>query len=128
MSNTARRSRRVPVKAARVLLAVSACVFAFGSAMHAIAFATKAAPEIERAAVPQFFGAELKGLWLTDSTTLLAVGVLCAVIAARPMIASRPVVMLLALLPASTAVVLYVFLGGLCAAQLLMAASAAPLL
>ena len=112
------------MRAARLLLALSAAIFAFGAAMHALAYRATASAQIENANVPAFLGRELKGLWLTDSTTLAAMALLCAFVAARPDAASGYFVMLLSLVPAATAAVLYVFLGGFYAAHMLMAASA----
>jgi hypothetical protein len=109
---------------ARMLLVTAACIFAFGGVMHALAYVAKAAPQITNAHVAPFFGAELRGLWLIDSTTLLALACLCALVAARPSTAGGPVVMVVALVPAATAMVLYIFLGGFYAAHMLMAAAA----
>jgi hypothetical protein len=111
--------RRTP----RLLLAASAAIFAFGGIMHTAAYVAKASSSIDAANVPPFLGAELKVLWLADSTTLLALALLFAFIAAKPASAARVVVVLLALIPAATAMLLYLFLGPFYAGHMLMAAS-----
>jgi hypothetical protein len=112
-------SHRIP----RVLLAASAAIFAFGGIMHTAAYAAKASSNISAANLPPFMGAELKVLWLADSTTLLALALVAGFIAAKPTSAARTVVVLLALIPAGTTMLLYLFLGPFYAGHLLMAAS-----
>jgi hypothetical protein len=112
-------NRRTP----RLLLAVSAAIFAFGGVMHTTAYVAKASASINAANVPPFLGAELKVLWLADSTTLLALAFLFAFIAVKPTSATRTIVVLLALIPTATAMLLYIFLGPFYAGHLLMAAS-----
>ena len=111
---------RVP----RLLLATSAAIFAFGGIMHALAYAAKALPAISRSNLPPFFGAELKVLWLADSTTLMAIALVVGFLAARPYSASKAVIMLLSGVPAATAMLLYLFLGPFYAGHMLLAASA----
>ena len=111
--------RRIP----RLLLAASAAIFALGSVMHTAAYIAKASASINAANVSPFLGAELKVLWLADSTTMLALALLFGFIAARPTSAARVVVVLLALIPTATATLLYLFLGPFFPSHLLMAAS-----
>jgi hypothetical protein len=112
-------NHRIP----RLLLAASAAIFAFGGMMHAAAYMAKASSNISAANLPPFLGAELKVLWLADSTTLMALALVVGFIAAKPVSAARAVVVLLALVPAGTTVLLYLFLGPFYAGHLLMAAS-----
>lgn len=105
----------------RVLLAAAALSLAAGGVMHARAFAgTDAA--VAASNLPAFYGNSLRALWLSDSAILLILAVLYVVVAVRPTMASR-VVVLTALIPAATAACLYVFLGKSFAAHLLMGAS-----
>lgn len=111
------------LRTARLLLVFAAIVLAVGGIMHARAFDGTVAA-IAKSNLPPFYGNSLKALWLTDSATLLILSVLYAVVAARPTAAGKIVVMLTALIPAATAVLLYIFLGGFLAGHLLLSASA----
>jgi hypothetical protein len=108
----------------RFLLAFSGVLLLAGAVIHAAAF-THAATAIAESNLRPFFGNSSKSLWLGDSTTLFGVALLCALIAARPSAATRPVVMLIAFIPAATAVLLYLFLGNFFAGHLLMVSAAA---
>jgi hypothetical protein len=107
----------------RLLLATAAAIFAFGGAMHAVAYVAKASPSISSANLPPFLGAEFKVLWLADSTTLMALALVFGFIAAVPTSASKAVIILLAMIPASTTALLYAFLGPFYAGHMLLAAS-----
>jgi hypothetical protein len=109
---------------ARLLLAIAAAIFALGGAMHAAAYAAKALPSISGSNLPPFLAAEIKVLWLADSTTLIALALVFGFIAAKRASATKAVVMLLAVVPAATTALLYLFLGPFYAAHLLLAASA----
>ena len=113
-------TRNIP----RLLYALSATIFGFGGLMHALAYARKALPDIAASNLTPFFQAELKGLWLCDSTTLVALAILFGFLAVKPAAASRTLVLLIALVPAGTIFVLYTFLGAFYAAHLLLAATA----
>jgi hypothetical protein len=108
----------------RLLLATSAAIFAFGGAMHAIAYVAQALPSISGSNLSPFLRSELKVLWLADSATLLALAVVFGLIAAKPAAASKAVIMLLAIVPAAITALLYVFLGPFYAGHMLLAASA----
>lgn len=94
--------------------------------MHALAF-RKALAALDASNLPAFYARSCKGLWLADSVTLVLVGVAFAAIAARPALAASPIVVLLALVPAGTAVLIYIFVGSFFAAHLLLFASALAL-
>lgn len=105
----------------KILLVMAALVLAVGGVMHARAFAgTDAA--VAASNLPAFYGNSLKALWLADSAILLILAALYGVVAVRPALASRTVVVLTALIPAATAACLYVFLGKFFAAHMLMGA------
>jgi hypothetical protein len=113
--------------APRFLLAVSSLVLALGSVAHAAAF-SRAATALSMPGLPPFIAGSSKALWLSDSSTLLIVAVAFALIALRPAAASGAVVMVIALIPAATAVLIYRFLGPFYAGHMLLAAAAAAFL
>jgi len=102
----------------RALLAVSAAIFALGGWMHARAYLHSARAYLDAGPNP-FVAAELKALWLADSTTLLGLAVLVGCLVARPRLASGSAIALLALVPAGTTVLIYLFLGSFYAAHML---------
>lgn len=108
----------------RVLYATAATIFAFGSLAHAAVYFRKAGADIGASSLAPFAQTELKALWLCDSTTLFALAIIFFCLAARPAGASRTLVSLIALVPAGTTFLLYVFLGAFYAAHLLLAAIA----
>jgi hypothetical protein len=107
----------------RLLLVAAGVICALGAIAHALAYGTAAEPALAGANLPQFFGAEMRVLWLADSTTLGGLALIFGYVAAKPRAASGGVTMLIALLPGATALLLYRFLGGFYAGHLLMAAS-----
>lgn len=111
----------------RVLLATAAVLLFAGGALHATAFGAAAA-SLSNAALPAFYAGSFKALWLIDSATLVCLGGLFAFICARPGIATRPVLVFLALIPAATAVLIYLFVGPFFPAHMLAAAAAAVVL
>jgi hypothetical protein len=113
----------VTTLAPRLLLAFSSLLLAAGGVVHAVAF-NRARAAFAASSLPPFFGNTSKALWLADSTTLWMVAAVFGLIAARPAAATGPVVMLVALIPAATAVLIYLFLGSFFAGHLLLAAAA----
>ena len=107
----------------RVLLAASSAVLLFGGAVHTLAF-KKLVAAVAASNLPPFFAKAFKALWLIDSTMLITSAIVFGLIAARPVVASRAVAALLALMPAVTAVLLYYFVGSIMPAHLLVVASA----
>jgi hypothetical protein len=103
----------------RCLLAASAIILALGSIVHAASF-SKAALTIDSSNLPVFYTNVFKAFWLMDSTTLILVGIAFGLTAAKPFVATRPVIILLALIPASAAVLLYTFIGRFIAADLVL--------
>jgi len=114
----------MPERTPRILLAFSSLLMATGGVMHAAAF-QRTLPVIGVSHLPPFFANSFKLLWLGDSTTMLVLAVIFGVIAARPAVVTRPLVMLIALIPAATAVLLYVFLGNFFAGHIQLATAAA---
>ena len=105
--------------APRFLLGSAALLSALGGAIHAAAF-RKATIALGASNLPGFYAGSAKGLWLSDSATLLILAAVFAILALRPSLASQQVVMLIALIPAATAVMLYAFLGNFFAGHLLL--------
>jgi hypothetical protein len=110
----------------RFLLAFSSLLSAAGGALHAAAFG-KALPAISASNLPRVYGGSSKALWLADSAVLFIVAAVFGLIAIRPSTATRPIVMLVALIPAATAVLIYTFLGNFFAGHILVAIAALAL-
>src|SRR4051794_11660900 len=104
----------------RLLLTISSLLSALGGILHASAFG-KTLDAIAASRLPHFYAGGYKGLWLADSATLLILAGLFGFVAARPSTATRPVLIFAALIPAATAVLLYIFLGNFFAGHLLLA-------
>ena len=108
----------------RFLLAFSSILLLVGGIAHAAAF-NRALAVIAASNLPPFIGNSFKALWLADSATQVILAVLFGLVAARPSTATRSMVALPALIPATTAVLIYTFLGGFYAGHLLLVAAAA---
>ena len=111
--------------APRLLLAFSSLCLAAGGAVHALAF-PKAATVSEHSTLPQFFSAAFNGLWLCDSITSVALALAFGSIAAFPGIASRWLVMLLALAPLACATAIFATMGNFFAGYLMLVAGTVP--
>lgn len=108
----------------KFLLALAATIFALGGALHAAAYFSKASQVIGAANLDTFFAQSLKVLWLADSTTLVTLALVFALIAVKPASVSKPIILLLALIPGATTALLYWFLGPFYAAHMLMVGTA----
>ena len=106
----------------RLLLSLSALVLAAGGMMHARAF-PKTLAAVAASDLEPFYRGSLKALWLIDSATLLTLALVFAAVAARPRLVSRPVILLLAIIPAATAFFLYKFIGNFLPAHMLLGAA-----
>lgn len=111
----------------RLLLAFSAVLLAIGAWIHTSAFNKMSAAVANSDLIP-FAAKSLRILWLEDSVILLVLAIVFAMIAALPFAASRWVIVLLALIPAATAALVYFFLGNFIAGHLLLTAAAAAIL
>jgi hypothetical protein len=107
----------------RSLLATSAAVLAFAGLLHASAF-NKAAAAVASSNLPVLYANVLKAFWLMNSATLILLAVTFGLIAIRPHVATGAVIVLLALIPAAIAVLLYMFIGMFIPAHMLLAAAA----
>ena len=108
----------------RALFALSSLTLLVGGLMHAAAFG-KTVSAVSASDLPLFYANSLKGLWLIDAATLLTLAVAFGFLAARPTLASRPIVILLAIVPAATAFFLYKYIGNFLPAHMLLGAAAA---
>jgi hypothetical protein len=113
--------------APRLLLAFSSVCLAVGGAVHALAF-PKAAIVAEHSTLPAFFSAAFKGLWLSDSVTSVALALAFGSIAAFPHMASRSLVVLLALAPLAAATAIFATMGNFFAGYLMLLAGTAALI
>jgi hypothetical protein len=104
---------------ARALLATASLLLAIGGTTHFNAYG-KAVAAVQGSNLPPYFGNALKGLWLMDSAGMLVLAAVCALVAITPNSASGWVMILLGLIPLSTAVLLYVFIGGFFGAHILI--------
>ena len=111
-------------RVSRLLLAASAAICAFGSVMHAVAYVAKARASIVSSNLSPLLAAEFKALWLADSTTLMTLAVIFGFIAVKPAPANKMLTLLLAIVPAAIAALLYAYLGAFYAGHMLLAASA----
>lgn len=108
----------------RLMLAASAAIFAFGGVMHAVAYSAKALYSINGSNLSPFLASEIKVLWLADTTTLIGLALVFGFIAAKPTTVTRIVIVMLAVIPAGTTLLLYLFLGPFYAGHMLLAACA----
>ena len=108
----------------RLFLTLSALALAAGAFMHAAAF-NKISSAIAKSDIVSFAGNSLKVLWLADSVTALLLAAVFGIAAARPSISSNLIVMLLAMIPATTAVLIYTFVGDFIGGHIMLAAGIA---
>jgi hypothetical protein len=110
----------MPRSIPRFLLGFSSLLSAFGGAIHAAAFG-KALPVISASNLPRLYDGSTKALWLEDSAVLFILAAAFGLFAIRPSSTTRPVVMLVALIPLVTALLIYTFLGNFFAGHILLA-------
>jgi hypothetical protein len=108
------------ITAPRILLAFASFLQLLGGVAHSLAF-PKASAALATVHLPPFFINSFKALWLGDSTTMFALAAVLAAIAIRPSAATKPVVLLLGLIPLFVAALIYTFLGAFFAGHLLLA-------
>src|SRR5437870_10307817 len=94
----------------RILLGFSAIVFALGAYIHTSAFG-RMSDAVAKSDLPAFFGNGFRVLWLQDSALQIVFAVLFALVAIRPSFATRWVIAIVALIPLTTAVLIYCFIG-----------------
>jgi hypothetical protein len=111
----------------RILLAFSAVLLAVGAWIHTSAFGKMSAAVANSDLIP-FAAKSLRILWLEDSVVLLVLAIVFVVIAAWPSAATKSVIVLLALIPAVTAALVYYFVGTFIAGHLPLAAAVTAIL
>jgi hypothetical protein len=113
--------------APRILLAFSSLCLAAGGTVHALAF-PKAATMADHSTLPAFFSAAFKGLWLSQCVASVALALAFGSIAAFPGMASRSLVVLLALAPLAFATAIFATMGNFFAGHLMLLAGTAALI
>ena len=107
----------------RILLGFSSLVLTVGAAAHARAFG-KALTTLGAVNISHGMSGSFKALWLADSTTCITVAVIFCFVALRPSAPAGWLTMLVALIPAATALFIYIFLGNFYAGHMLLVAAA----
>ena len=110
----------------RILLSISAIVFAFGAYIHTSAFG-RMSEAVAKSDLLPFFGNGFRTLWLMDSTVQIALALVFAIVAIRPSAATRPIVILIALVPLSTAGFIYYFIGNFIGGHLFLTGALAAI-
>ena len=110
----------------RLLFGLSAVLLLLGGWTHAAAY-PKVVAAVAGSNLPAYFGNALKALWLMDLSGMFVLATTCGLVGVRPRAASGGVMMLLALIPAATAALLYLFIGRFLGAHLLLVTSVAML-
>lgn|GEM_PF-1068388 len=116
-----------PKSFARVLLVFTALLLAFAASIHASAF-TKTFSFVDASTLPRSVINGFKVLWLADSAIQLVLAATFGFVAVRPAAARRPVIVLLALIPAATAGLLYTFMGPFIGPHVLLASAVTAVL
>ncbi|PYL54184.1 MAG: hypothetical protein DMF29_06805 [Verrucomicrobia bacterium] len=111
----------------RILLSISAIVFAFGAYIHTSAFG-RMSEAVAKSDLLPFFGNGFRTLWLMDSTVQIALALVFAMVAIKPNAATRPIVILIALVPLSTAGFIYYFIGNFVGGHIFLAGGLAAIL
>ena len=106
----------------RAFFITAALVLAIGAIMHASAF-QKIQEALFISNLSPFAADSLKVLWLADSATCLLVAAFFGCLAANPSSASHFAALVVALIPAATAVMIYIFIGSFIGGHLLLAAA-----
>lgn len=115
------------MRASRFLLGFSSFLLLIGGIAHAAAF-DRAVTAIAASTLSPSIGNSFKALWLADSATVIVLAAAFGLAAARPSMATGPMVALCALIPAATAALIYTFVGTFYAGHLLLVAAAAAFL
>ena len=111
----------------RILLAFSAIGFAFGAYIHTSAFG-RMSEAVAKSDLLPIFGNGFRTLWLMDSTVQIALALVFAMAAIKPNAATRPIVILIALVPLSTAGFIYYFIGNFVGGHIFLAGGLAAIL
>ena len=111
----------------RILLAISAIVLLFGAWIHTSAFG-RVSDAVAKSDLPPFLGKGFKTLWLQDSGLQIILAIVFGVLAIRPPAATRPIVLIIALIPTTTALLIYYFIGNFIGGHVFLAVAIAAIL
>src|SRR5437879_1577917 len=111
----------------RILLGFSAIVFAFGAYIHTSAFG-RMSEAVAKSELSAFFGNGFRVLWLQDSALQIVFAILFALVAIRPSLATRWVIAIVALIPLTTAVMIYCVIGNFIGGHIFLAGALAAIL
>jgi hypothetical protein len=111
----------------RILLAFSAILLAVGAWIHTAGFDRMSAG-LAKSDLNPFLGRGFKVFWLQDSTIAIVLAIVFAVVAIRPAAASKPVIVLLAIVPVITAALTYHFIGNFFGGHIFLVAGVAAIL
>jgi hypothetical protein len=111
----------------RIFLAVSAILLAVGAHFHTSAF-NKTATAVAESNLPAFLGNGLKVLWLQDSVITNVLAIIFAIVAVKPTTAPKWIIIVLALVPIVTAVLVYHFIGNFFGGHIFLTAGIAAIL
>jgi len=106
----------------RAFFITAALVLVIGAIMHASAF-QKTQEALFLSNLSPFAADSLKVLWLADSATCLLVALFFGGLVVNPSSASHFAALVVALIPAATAVMIYIFIGSFVGGHLLLAAA-----
>jgi len=110
----------------RILLTFSAIVFAFGAYIHTSAFG-RMSDTVAKSDLPAFFGNGFRALWLMDSSVQIISAIVFAFVAIKPTAATKPIVLLIALIPLTTSVVIYCLIGNFIGGHLFLTGALAAI-
>jgi hypothetical protein len=96
-------------RVSRVLIGLAALALAADAGLHWILFGQNALKAIDASNLPPTLLADFKVLWIADVTTLLSVAAVFAWTAVSPASASRPVIIVLSIIPAAIGVLCFAF-------------------
>jgi hypothetical protein len=111
----------------RILLAFSALVFVLGAWIHTSAFG-KLSAAVAKSDLPAFFADGFRVLWLQDSALQIVFAILFTFVAIKPSAATKPIIILIALIPATTATLIYCVIGNFIGGHIFLAGALAAIL
>ena len=111
----------------RIFLGLAALVFAFGAWIHTSAFGRMSAG-VAKSDLTPFLANGFRTLWLMDSSVQVALAVMFAFVALKPTATTKPIVLLIALVPLATAGFIYYFIGNFIGGHLFLTGAFAAIL
>jgi hypothetical protein len=111
----------------RILLAISALIFAVGTWIHTSAFGRMSAG-VAKSDLPAFLGNGFRTLWLMDSSVQVVLAIVFALAAMKPTMATKPLILLIALIPLATAIFIYHFIGNFIGGHIFLTGGVAAIL